>query len=507
MEKIVDRVHAAELVKDNDTIVVCGCENLLLPDRILGALEERFVSTGHPKNLTDIHPVIYGMGENCGLEHFAHEGFLARSIGSGFSYLKSSRTSQLVRENKLDAYVVPMGTVYRMIQNISCGEPYTLTDVGLDTFVDPRYGGGKFNSHTTEDIVKLINLDGHQLLCYKNPKIDVAIIRAHTSDEEGNLALDQEPVSLGIYSMATAAKACGGKVIAQVKRVVANGSIPPKRMVVPGILVDAVVVEEDVPLSGGRLNFALSGENRMPLGHLENLPLDIRKVILRRAAMEIGEPPKTVNLGVGIPGFLPRILVEDHALEGITFFTEHGSLGGVPGDRDNFGTNINPTALLDPTQVFQAFRGGILDMSFLGCAQMDRYGNVNVSSFNGIVPGCGGFIDIAHKTKKLVFCGTFSSGGTEIEVVDGYLKIKQEGKFFKLVPEVEQITLNGRNARSKGQTILFITERAVFRALDDGLHLIEVADGINLEKDVLAHIPFDVIVDADCRPMDARLFV
>lgn len=505
--KIMTRQEAAELVKDRDTIVVCGCENLLLPDRILSALEERFVSTGHPRDLMDIHPVIYGMGENCGLEHFAHEGFLARSIGSGFSFLKTSRTSQLVRENKLEAYVMPMGTLYRMLQNISCGEPYTLTDVGLDTFVDPRYGGGKFNSRTTEDIVSLVNLGGHPMLSYKNPEINVAIIRAQTADENGNLTLEQEPVSLGIYSMATAAKACGGKVIAQVNRIAASGSLPPKRVVVPGILVDAVVVEEDVPLSGGRLNFALTGENQMPLGRLERLPLDIRKVILRRAAMEIGQPPKTVNLGVGIPGFLPRILVENGTMDGVTFFTEHGSLGGVPGDRSNFGTNINPTALMDPTQVFQAFRGGLLDLSFLGCGQMDRHGNVNVSSFNGIVPGCGGFVDIAHKTKKLVFCATFSSGGADIAVEDGRLNIRQEGRFFKLVPEVEQITLNGRNARSKGQTILFITERAVFRALDDGLHLIELADGVDMERDVLAHIPFPVTVDECCRKMDAGLFV
>lgn len=507
MSKLMNRVQAVELIQDHDTIVVCGCENLLLPDRILSALEARFLATGHPCALTDIHPVIYGMGENCGMEHFAHEGFLARSIGSGFSYLKTSRTSQLVRENKLEAYVAPMGTIYRMIQNISCGEPYTLTDVGLGTFVDPRYGGGKFNACTTEDIVTLTELGEHQMLSYKNPQINVAIIRAHTADENGNLALEQEPVSLGIYSMAAAAKACGGTVIAQVSRLVVKDSVPPKRIVVPGILVDAVVVEDDVPLSGGQLNFALSGENRMPLDQLDPLPLDIRKVILRRAAMEIGSAPKTVNLGVGIPGFLPRILVENNALKDITFFTEHGSLGGVPGDRNNFGTNINPTALLDPTQVFQAFRGGLLDLSFLGCAQMDQFGNVNVSSFNGIVPGCGGFIDIAHKTPKLVFCGTFSSGGADITVSGGRLHINQEGRFFKLVPNVEQITLNGQNARSKGQSILFITERAVFRAQDDGLHLIEYASGVDLETDILAHIPFEVIVDADCHPMPNCLFI
>ncbi len=502
----MDRDKAVELINDNDTIVVSGCENLLLPDRILQALEERFVKTGHPRDLTDIHPVIYGMGIGLGLEHFAHEGMLKCSMGSGFSYLKTAQTSELVRQNKLDAYVLPMGTVYRMLQNISCGEPFTFTDVGLGTFVDPRLGGGRFNSRTTKDIVEVVDIEGHELLRYRNPQVNVAIIRAHTSDSEGNLALDQEPVSLGIYSMATAAKACGGKVIAQVKRIVAKGSIPPKRIMVPGILVDAVVVEEDVEPSGGKLNYALSGENVMPLERIERLPLDDRKVILRRAAKEIGERPKTVNLGVGIPGFLPKVLVEDNCIEGVTFFTEHGSLGGVPGDRENFGTNINPTMLMDPTMVFQAFRGGALDLSFLGCAQMDRFGNVNVSSFNGIVPGCGGFIDIAHKTKKLVFCGTFSSGGAEVKVENGKINIIKEGRFFKLVPDVEQITLNARNARAKGQSIMFVTERAVFEALDDGLHLIEIAKGIDMQKDVLDHIPFEVEHDS-VKFMDEELFV
>jgi len=506
LSKIMDVKDAVSLINDGDSIVVSGCENLLVPEKVLSALENRFLETGRPRDLTEYHPVVYGMGEGLGLEHFAHKGMVKRAVGSGFSYLKTSRMTTLVNENKIEAYVMPMGTVYRMLQNVSLGERFTLTDVGIGTFVDPRREGGRMNSGTTGDIVSAVQLGGKELLCYENPRIDAALIRAHTADEEGNLSFEQEPVTLGVYTMAMAARACGGKVVAQVKRVVAKGSIHPKKVYVPGIMVDAVVVEEEQAPSGGAYNPFLTGENTMPLGHIPPLPLDAQKVILRRAAAEIGETPKTVNLGVGIPASIPKILVEENALEGVTFFTEHGSMGGIPADRSVFGTNINPVFLTDPVQVFQAFRGGLLDVTFLGCAQMDRHGNVNVSKFNGVVPGCGGFIDIAYKTKKLVFCGTFSAGGVDVAVENGAININKEGRFFKLVPDVEQVTLNGREALKKGQSVLFVTERCVFMAEEDGLHLIEVAPGVDVKTDILAHIPFDVRVDSSLKTMDERFF-
>ncbi len=505
--KIIPVEKAVDLIKDNDTIVVCGCENLLLAEKVLKAIEERFVKTGHPKNLAEMHPVTYGMGDGVGLEHFAHEGLLKRSMGSGFSYLKTSNMARMVRENKIEAYVMPMGTVYRIIQNVASGEAYTLTDVGLNTFVDPRIEGGCMNGATPNTLAEVIRFKDKELLCYQNPKIDIAIIRGTTADEDGNLSLEEEPLNLGIAAMAMAAKACRGKVIAQVKRVAKRGSIHPRSVIVPGIMVDAVVVDEEQYFSGGaKLNPALTGEIRMPMGQIPFLPLDIHKVITRRAADEIAAPPQTVNLGVGIPTGVPVILVEEDRLDGITFFPEHGSLGGVPGERSIFGTNINPDAIIDPTQVFQSFRGGGLDITFLGCGQIDLDGNVNVSKFNGIVPGCGGFIDITYKTKNVVFCGPFSTGGADIRVEDGKIRIYREGKYLKFVPRVEQITLNGQQALKKGQRVVYVTERGVFFLQEDGIHLKEIAPGIDAEKDILSHIPFEIIVDRDLKVMDKKYF-
>lgn len=495
---------AAAMVNDGDTIAVCGCENLLVPEKMLNALEQRFLETGHPKNLTDYHPIIYGMGVYPGLEHLANEGMVTTSIGSGFSYLKTSRMTKMVLENKVKAHLMPMGTVFKLLQSAASNVPFVLTDVGIDTFVDPRVEGGRMNEATTESLAKVVSFEGKDYLYYKTPKIDVAFIRGTTADETGNISMEEEPVHLGVLTLAMAAKASGGKVIAQVKRTAQKGSIDPKTVVVPGIFVDAVVVDEDQNFSGEKQNPALTGAIRLPLAEVDPLPLDARKVILSRAAEEIKQRTATVNLGVGTPIGIPNILVEQKRLDGITFFPEHGSVGGILGGREIFGANINPDAIIDSTDVFNAFRGGLLDVTFLGAGQIDRHGNVNVSKFNGIVPGCGGFIDIAYRTKLLVFTGTFSAGGVEIEVKDGKVVIGKEGKYFKFVEDVEQITLNGQSALGKGQRVVYITERAVFELKKDGIHLTELAPGVELEKDVLAHIPFKIIVDTPLKPIDSK---
>jgi len=508
VNKVMTAEEAVAMIRDHDTIAVCGCENLLLPDKVLQALEARFLSVGRPKYLTEYHPVIYGMGPRLGLEHLAHDGLVARSIGSGFSYLKTSCMSQMLREGRIEAYVAPMGTLYQMFQNTAAGYKYTLTQVGLNTFVDPRLEGGCMNSSTPNTLAEIVEFKGEDYLCYKTPCVDIAIIRGTTADEYGNVSLEEEPVTLGILSLAMAARASGGKVIVQVKRLAKAASLHPQSVVVPGIMVDAIVIDEEQSYSGGqRMNPVLTGRVRMPLSRVDPLPLDMEKVILRRAAKEVGQAPKTVNLGVGMPVGVPRIIVEEGLLEGMTFFPEHGSLGGVPGDRAIFGTNINPEAIIDPTDVFGYFRGGGLDISFLGCGQLDRHGNVNVSKFSGIVPGCGGFIDIAHRTKILVFCGTFTSGGLATSIKNGQLSIEKEGRFRKIVPEVEQITLSGKNAVQQQQRVIYITERCVFELAQNGIVLTEVAPGVDVNKHITSLIDFPIEVSPRLKTMDKELFV
>ena len=504
--KVVSAKEAVDVIQDGNTVVVCGCENILLPEKILSEMEKRFVETGHPRDLTEIHPIIYGMGEGVGLEHFAHEGMVKRAIGSGFSFLKTSRMTKLLRENKVPAYVMPMGTIFQMLSGTASGEKYTFSKIGFGTFVDNEVEGGCMNQAAENSLCTRVEIKGEQYLCYENPKIDVAILRGTSADEFGNVSMEEEPMNIAVLTLAMAAKASGGKVIVQAKRLCKRGSIAPRRVFLPGIMVDMVVIDPDQATSGGDLmNPALTGEIRVPVTALEPLPLNLQKVISRRAAREITKPNSIVNLGVGIPINVPMILNEEGSALGTIFFPEHGSIGGIPGERSIFGTNINPEAIIDHTNVFQFYRGGGLDMSFLGMGQVDQHGNVNVSSFNGIVPGCGGFIDITYRTPKLIFCGSFTAGGLELDIGGGKLTVKAEGKFGKFVPDVEQITLNGREALKRGQDITYVTERAVFKLTPDGMELIEYAPGIDVQKDVLDLIPFKIIVNKP-KLMDASLF-
>lgn len=505
MANIVTAKEAVASIQDGSTIAVCGCENILLPDYLLQHLEERFLETGHPRDLTEMHTIIHGMGPGLGLEHFAHEGMTKKVIGSGYSFLKTSKMTALIRENKIPAYIMPMGTVFQMLGNIASGEEYTYTNVGIGTFVDNKVEGGCMNDCAENTLCWHEDHHGRDMLCYKNEKIDVAILRGTTADEFGNISLEKEPMTLGVRTIAMAAKACGGKVIVQVSRVVKHGSIDPQKLMIPGIMVDMVVVNEDQPASGGAMNPALTGEIRIPVSALDPLPLDTTKVISRRAAREITKKHAVVNLGVGIPVNIPMIQVEENSDRETVFFPEHGAIGGVPAGRAIFGTNINPDGIIDSTDVFRFYRGGGLTQSFLGFGEIDRHGNVNVSKFNGIIPGCGGFIDIAHKTPKLVFCGSFTAGGADIEVGGGKLTIHREGKYRKLVDDVEQITLNGQEALRKGQDVTYVTERAVFKLTPDGLELVEYAPGIDIQKDILDLISFPIIVKNPVE-MDPSLF-
>lgn len=505
--KVVSFEEAVSCVRDHDTVFVAGIENIMLPDRTLKALEDRFLETGHPCGLQEIHTTIHGMGEGVGLERFAHEGMTRRAMGSGFSFLKTSKMTKMLRENKIEAYVLPMGTMFEILHRISAGEKYTISRTGIGTFVDCDVEGGRMNSVSNDQICEKIELQGEPYLCYKNPEINVAIIRGTTADENGNISLENEPVNAGILSAAMAAKACGGKVIAQVSRIACNGTLHPRQIVVPGIMVDYIVVDENQPASGGStVNPSITGEIKVPYSAIAALPLDVKKVISRRAAMEIGENDNVVNLGVGIPANIPVIQIEDHGSIQSTFFPEHGSIGGVPAERKIFGVNINPEAILDSAFVFPYYRGGGLDIAFLGFGQIDEHGNVNVSKFNGIVPGCGGFIDIAHKTKRLVFCGTFSAVGADIQIADGKINIRQEGKECKVVKQVEQITLNGELAFKKGQSLTYVTERCVFKYTEKGMAVVEVAPGVDLQKDIVDRLPFPVDT-SNVKPMPSSVFI
>jgi len=505
--QVISPAAAAALVQDEATIFLGGLAMMGLAEEVLTALERRFLADGHPRALSTWACGAIGNGGTGGMVHFAHAGMIRRTVAGHFGQTGKELMGMIYRD-EVEAYNFPQGSLSHLTRHIAARTPGLLTKVGLGTFVDPRQQGGKLNPGSTEDLVHLVDFAGEEWLHYPCPHIDVVIIRATLADEKGNLTLDKEGVHLEQLQLAQAARACGGIVIAQVERVVQAGSLHPKQVKVPGYLVDYVVVgtpETHMQSISTVFDPALCGDLRVPVGSLKPMALDERKVIARRAAMEL-QAGAITNLGIGIPAGIPAIAAEEGVADLLTLSIESGVNGGIPAQGGDFALAYNAESIIDQSAQFDFYDGGGLDASFLGLAQTDNQGNVNVSMFNGRPVGCGGFINITRGTGKLVFCGTFTAGGLEVAVEEGRLRIVQEGRSRKFIEQVEQITFNGADAARRGQRVLFVTERAVFRLTPDGLELTEIAPGVDLERDVLAHMGFRPLM-REVRTMDARLFM
>lgn len=503
--KILSPEQASELVPSGSTILITGSGGGVMDaDRTYAALEQRFLETGEPKDLTLMHVTGIGNGREQGINRFAHQGMVKRVIGGHWGW--SPAMIQLAVENKIEAYNLPQGVLSGLTREIAAGRKGMLTSLGTKTFVDPRLQGGKLNEGTTEDLVSLVTLNGEELLFYKAFPIDVTIIRGTTADEDGNISVEQEAVDLDILSSAQAAYNSGGVVIAQVKRLARRQTLHPRMVKVPGFMVDALVVHPDQwQTSEGEYNPAFSGEIRVPLDAIQPLEFDIRKIVARRAALEL-TAGSVVNLGFGIADGVANIAAEEGLIDDVVFTIEQGLVGGVPAKGAIFGAGYNPDMITDAPAQFDFYHGGGLDATFLGMAQADQHGNVNVSKFGNQLPGCGGFIDISQNAKEVIFCATFTAGGLRVEIEEGQLHVLQEGKIQKFIPEVEHITFSGEFARERGQRVLFVSERAVFEVSSRGLELIEIAPGIDLEKDVLAQMQFSPHIREPLATMDARIF-
>lgn len=506
MAEFIRGSEAVARIKSGDHVCVIGCLNLLEPETILHELEQSFLRTGHPNNLTAMFPVAVGRLEGKGLDHLAHPGLVKRVMGGSFaSVLPNRRLNALIFENKVEAYNVPMGSFFNLLRNTGAGQPGLMTAVGLNTFADPRFDGGRLNEVTQEQIVEVKNLDGKEWLYYPRLKVDVAVIRGTSADSAGNISLEGEPSSQGILAIAMAAKNNGGIVIAQVRRTAERGAVHPKQVLVPGRLVDYVVVDERDEAVDQHYPPSVTGESRQPVGRSEDVPLDERKIIQRRALMEMRQGA-LVNLGFGLPAGIPAVALEERVVDDVCFTVEHGPIGGIPGGMGVFGVAMNPELILDNTNVFDLYAGGALDMTCLGMGEVDRHGNVNNHKFKHIIAGTGGFTDITHVTPKIVLAGTFTSGGLKTQVRGGKLEILQEGKFKKFNLQVEGVTLSASEARRKGQKVLYVTERAVFELGATGPRLVEIAPGIDLQRQVLGLLDFDIEVSPDLRQMDASIF-
>jgi propionate CoA-transferase len=507
--KIVAAEEAVELIRDGDTIVTAGFIGAGFAEEIAIHLRERFLKTGTPRNLTLTYPAGQGDGKTKGLNHLALEGLVGRII-CGHTGLTPG-LGELVNANKILAYNIPIGALVQLFRDIAAGKPGNLTHVGLGTFVDPRVDGGKLNDLTKsqgEDIVTVMNVDGKDYLFYKAFPINVAFLRGTTADADGNITMEKEALTLGGLAMAMAVRNSGGVVIVQVERTAERGTLNARQVKIPGILVDCVVVarpENHWQTFGEPYSPAFSCEIKVPMQAIPPMEMGCRKIVVRRAAFEL-KPNSIVNLGIGLPEGVSQVANEERVLEYSTLTTESGMIGGLPMGGLNFGAGINIDALIDEPYQFDFYDGGGLDIAFLGMAETDAEGNVNVSKFGPRFAGPGGFIDITQNAKELCFVGMFTAGGLKISVEDGTLRIDQEGRKKKFVRQVEQKTFSGRHAASKKQPVLYITERCVFSLCEEGLELIEIAPGIDLETQVLALMDFKPIMRKPPKLMDSRIF-
>ena len=502
--KVLSAEEAVKLVKDGDTLTMAGFVGSSIPEALAKALEKRFLETGSPKDLT--YTCVAGQGNKDGTagDHFAHEGMVTKIIVAHYNFL--SGLTKLITENKAQGWNIPQGVCAQMIRDSAAKRVGSLTKVGLGTFADPRNGGGKLNDITKDDIVQVLTINGEETLFYPRIGLDVAFIRGTYADENGNVVFTKEVAPLSSTSQAMAVHNNGGTVIVQVERVVKAGTLDPKLVKIPGIYVDVLVECQNEDHSQSlycEFDPALCGEIHVPTDSRTPAPLNERKVIGRRAAMEL-TPDIAVNLGVGVPEYVASVADEEGIGDAMTLTVEGGPIGGIPGGGLRFGASLNAQAYVDEATQFDFYDGGGLDMCFLGLAEADEHGNVNLSRFNGRIAGSGGSISISSKSKKAIFCGTFTAGA-KYEIGDGKIKITQEGKAKKFVKNVEEITFNGKLAVDEGHPIMYVTERAVFVLKEDGMHLTEVAPGIDIEKDILPMMDFTPIMD-DVKLMDERIF-
>jgi propionate CoA-transferase len=503
---VLTAAEAVERIPDGAAVAVTGSGGgVLEPGELLAAIGRRFLASGHPRGLTVLHAFGIGDRERRGLNNLAHEGLTTRVIGGHWTW--APKMIELAAADAIEAHVWPSGAISLLLREIGARRPGLVTRTGLHTFVDPRQTGGRANSvamrAAREPLVGLVELGGQEYLHYRPLPIGAALIRGTEVDPLGNIGCTHEPAVLDVLAVAQAARANGGTVLAQVKRV-SSTPLPPDRVTVPGPLVDAVVVVPDQWQTYAAEYDPTLCESIVDASPVPDLADPLRAVIARRAALEV-PAGAVLNVGFGVAAQVVDVLAEQRRLDEVTLAIEQGLFNGIPESGALFGVAHGPTARMPSTSQFELFAMGMLDVCCLGMAQVDAAGSVNVSRFGAQIVGPGGFIDISQHARKAVFCGTFTTKGLRAEVHDGGLRIVREGDVRKLVAGVEEVTYSGPFALAEGRTATYVTERAVFRLTAAGMELTEVADGVSIERDILPHMGFTPVI-RDVRPMPAAVF-
>lgn len=496
---------AASLIRDSDFVIVGGNGGSGAPEAVLDALGRRFDTDGAPRDLTVMHMTGIGAVDRLGLCHLAKEGLVGCVIGGHFGL--QLPFMRLIREGLVEAYNLPQGVLTQLCRTLAAKQPGVLTHVGLGTYMDPMQEGGRMNARSTRSLVERVHLQGKDWLFYSLPGVPtVAIIRGTSADEDGYVSMEHEATTREDLSIAQAVHNAGGTVICQVQRVVRRGTLHPHMVKIPGFLVDHIVlVPEQMQTYGTAFDPSRCGETRMAISRMPPNPMSVRRVIARRAAMEL-RPGDVVNLGVGISTMIPNVAVEEGIEDLITLTVEAGVVGGVPGHEREFGTAYNPRAILDQAYQFDFYDGGGLTCAFVSFAEIDGAGNVNATRFGGRYFGSGGFINITQNAQRLVFSGTLTGSEQDIRIEDGRLMIARDGGLRKLVPDVGHLSFSAEVARARQQPVLYVTERAVFQLAQDGPVLVEIAPGVRLREDVLDRCGFSPRVSDQLRLMDERIF-
>ena len=505
--KLVSAEQAVALIRDGDTLATAGFVGVGFAELLATALERRFFDHQTPRDLTLVYAAGQGDGKTRGLNHLAHEGLVKRVIGGHWGLVPG--LGKLALEEKIEAYNLPQGVICQLFRDIAADRPGCLTHVGLHTFVDPRYDGGKLNRSTTENLVELMTIRGREQLLYHAFPINVAFLRGSCADSHGNITMEREALPLESLAIAQAVKNSGGTVIVQVERLVDQHQQHPSMIRIPAILVDKVVVadaEHHWQTFAEYYNPTYTGESHNT-DTLPQLPLDLRKLIARRALAEL-QPDAVINLGIGMPESLAPVAFEEGVLDSVTMTIEPGGIGGLPAGGLSFGAVINPEAIIDQPAQFDFYDGGGLDQAFLGMAQVNARGDVNVSRFGSRIAGAGGFINISQNAREVYFMGTFCSGNPEYRINQSGLTppASRPQRVNKFVDKIDHLTFNGRYAAERGQKVYYITERGVFRLTLDGIELIEIAPGLDLQRDLLDQMGFRPLISDNLTTADPRLY-